>query len=76
MDNIQIFIQQKDTLNTLQSLNELKQVILARHKEYQKIESQNSWSLPLAFIGVAFTLIFGIWSTITSIKKYKNSISV
>jgi len=76
MDNIQIFIQRNDSLNTLQSLNELKQVILARFKEYQKIESQNSWSLPLAFIGVVFTLILGIWSTIFSFKKYKNSTSV
>lgn len=76
MDNIQIFIQRNDTLNTFQSLNELKQVILARHIEYQKIDRQNSWSLPLAFVGVAFTLIFGIWSIIIGIKKYKNSVSV
>ncbi len=32
MDNIQIFIQRNDSLNTLQSLSELKQVILARFK--------------------------------------------
>ncbi|MDP3150101.1 MAG: hypothetical protein Q8N83_13345 [Ignavibacteria bacterium] len=75
MDNIQIFIHRNDTLNTLQSLTELKQVILARHEEYRKIDIQNSWSLPLAIIGIAFTIIFGIWSTITSIKKYKNSVS-
>ena len=69
MDNIQIFIQKKDSINALNTLNELKQVILARHKEYIKIDSQNAWSIPLAFVGIGFTLIFGVWSTILTIKK-------
>ena len=74
MDNIQTFIQNNDDDNSLSNLQQLKQVILARHKEYQKIEQQNKWSIPLAFAGVAFTLFFGIWSTIIAIRKERISI--
>ncbi len=73
MDNVQVFVQKKDSINALNALNELKQVILARHKEYIKIDAQNAWSIPLAFVGIGFTLIFGVWSTILTIKKYRNS---
>ena len=69
MDGIQLFVQKGDTTSSINALNELKQVILARHKEYERIEKQNSWSLPLAIIGVFFTLLFGIWTTVLTIKK-------
>lgn len=59
----------------IQTLSELKQVILARHKEYQRIEAQNSWSLPLSFIGVFLTLVFGIWTTILSIQQSRRKYS-
>ncbi|MCH8034482.1 MAG: hypothetical protein IH950_12110 [Bacteroidetes bacterium] len=58
MDNVQVFVQKKDSTNALNALNELKQVILARHKEYVKIDAQNAWSVPLAFVGIGFTLIY------------------
>lgn len=57
-----------------QSMNELKQVLLSRHKEYLKIEAQNSWSMPLAFAGVFFTIIFGVWSIYLSIRKRRTEI--
>lgn len=69
MDNIQIFIQKNDNQNSINTLNELKQVILSRHKEYERIEKQNSWSIPLAFIGIFFTIIFGIWTTTLAVKR-------
>lgn len=75
MDHIQILLKNgvpEAELNN--SMKELKQVILARHKEYQKIESQNSWSIPLAFAGVFFTIMFGVWSIILSIRKKRNEL--
>lgn len=69
MDNIQLFIQKNDNENITNTLNQLKQVILQRHKEYEKIEYQNSWAIPLAFIGIFLTLIFGIVGIRQSLKK-------
>lgn len=69
MDSIQLSIQRKDTPNGVNQLNELKQVILARHREYERIESQNSWSIPLAIFGLVLTLIFGIWGIAKTIKR-------
>ncbi|MHB1397421.1 MAG: hypothetical protein ACYDAI_03615 [Trichloromonadaceae bacterium] len=73
MDQLQFLVTEKENLQpVIQTLNELKQVILARHKEYQKIEAQNSWSLPLSFVGAFLTLVFGIWTTILSFRQSKN----
>ena len=69
MDNIQLFLQNNDIDNSLNALNELKQVILLRHREYQKVSKQNSWSIPLAFIGIGFTFIFGIITMVKSLRK-------
>jgi hypothetical protein len=70
MDHLQVLITDKENLEpVVQTLNELKQVILIRHKEYQRIEAQNSWSLPLSFVGVFLTLVFGIWTTVLSLKQ-------
>lgn len=75
MDHIQTLIKTQDNSADInQAMNELKQVILARHKEYQKIEAQNSWSIPLAFAGVFFTIVFGAWSIILSVRKKRNEI--
>ncbi len=73
MDHLQVLITNKENLEpVVQTLNELKQVILARHKEYQRIEAQNSWSLPLSFVGVFLTLVFGIWTTVLSVKQSRS----
>jgi len=69
MDSIKLFIQRKDTLNAANQLDELKQVILARHREYERIEIQNSWSIPLAIMGLMLTLIFGVWRIAKTIRK-------
>ncbi len=69
MDNVQLFIQNNDSANSLNTLNELKQVILVRHKEYNRIAKQNAWSIPLAVLGILFTTIFGIWSIISAFRK-------
>ena len=49
MNHIQILLRSNSPQSDIdQSMNELKQVLLARHKVYQEIEAQNSWSIPLA----------------------------
>jgi hypothetical protein len=73
MDQLQLYVTDSKGVKPVeQTLNELKQVILARNKEYQKIESQNSWSLPLSFVGVFLTLVFGVWTTILSVKQSRS----
>ena len=73
MDQLQLLVADKENLQpVIQTLNELKQVILARHKEYQKIEAQNAWSLPLSFVGAFLTLVFGIWTTILSVRQSRS----
>src|SRR4030067_845675 len=60
MDSMQEFIQNGDKPNSLNTLNQLKQVVLARHKEYENIARLNSWSLPLAIASIVLTILFGI----------------
>jgi hypothetical protein len=72
MDGIQVFVQKNDTASSINALNELKQVILARHKEYERIEKQNSWSLPLAVVGVFFTLLFGVRTTVLTLRRVQS----
>jgi len=69
MEQLQLQTLQYDDEMAIRTMTELKQVLLARHKEYQKIEAQNAWSLPLSIVGVFLTLVFGIWSTILSVKQ-------
>jgi hypothetical protein len=69
MNTLQLFINQENWTNALNMLNELKSVILIRHQEYEKIENKAKWSNRLAFIGVSFTFIFGIWTIILSFKR-------
>src|SRR4030067_881998 len=60
MASMQQFIQNGDKPNSLNTLNQLKQVVLARHKEYENIARLNSWSLPLAIASIVLTILFGI----------------
>lgn len=70
MDHIQVLLKSPASGDDLaHALNELKQVLLARHKEYQRIESQNAWSIPLSFVGVILTLVFGVWSLVLAIGR-------
>ncbi|WP_373433480.1 hypothetical protein ACEO96_19005 [Vibrio anguillarum] len=75
MEQLQIQLKNVDDEITSRTMNELKQVLLARNKEYTKIEEQNAWSLPLSIIGVFLTLVFGIWSTVLSIRQSKSKLS-
>ena len=43
-------------------LSELSSVIITRHEQQKKIENLNKYSIPLAVIGTASTIIFGILS--------------
>ena len=72
MEQLQIQLKDVEDEVTSRTMNELKQVLLARHKEYTKIEEQNAWSLPLSIIGVFLTLVFGVWSTVLSIRQSKS----
>lgn len=74
MEQLQIQLKDVDDEVTSRTMNELKQVLLARNKEYTKIEEQNAWSLPLSIIGVFLTLVFGIWSTVLSIRQSKTKL--
>ena len=71
MDNIQALLQKGDVDNSLSILNQLKQVILARQSEYNRIEKQNSWSIPIAIVGAVLTLFFGILSAIRAFRRVK-----
>ena len=52
-----------------QAMNELKQVILVRHNEHMRIAAQNTWAIPLSFVGVLLTLLFGLWTTVLTIRQ-------
>lgn len=70
MEHIQILVKAEAKQDDLSyAMNELKQVLLARHKEYQRIERQNAWAIPLAFTGAILTIIFGAWSVVLGIRK-------
>lgn len=70
MDHLQALLESSAPADKItQTMNELKQVILARHKEYMRIEAQNYWSLPLSIVGIFFTLVFGVWTTILTIRQ-------
>ncbi|NOI83319.1 hypothetical protein F0237_21915 [Vibrio tubiashii] len=69
MEKLQAQTDKYEDQNATKTMDELKQVLLIRHKEYQKVEEQNAWSLPLSIAGVFLTLVFGIWSTVLSIKQ-------
>ncbi len=76
MNHIQTLLRSNGSQSDIdQSMSELKQVLISRHKEYEKIEAQNAWSMPLAFAGVFFTIIFGIWSIYLSIRKRRTEIN-
>jgi len=73
MDQLQILISLPTSKEQVSNvLDQLKQVILARHKEYQRIENQNTWSIPLSFIGILLTLVFGVWTTVLSIRQSRS----
>jgi hypothetical protein len=70
MDYIQTLVSNQASNEDLaHAMNELKQVLLARHKEYLRIESQNAWSIPLAIAGLILTVVFGVWSLVLSIRR-------
>jgi hypothetical protein len=55
-------IKNNDVDSQKYNLNELNSVLSIRYKTYQRANLLNKWSVPLAIIGLMFTLIFGIMS--------------
>lgn len=68
---VQLSIARADSLNGLHQLNELRQLLADRHREYSRIEQQNELTVPLASAGLAATLVLGIWTIVLSFKGRK-----
>lgn len=62
--DIQRFIDVNDSQSALRKLESLAGLIEARQDGFDKLQASNRWSIPLAMIGLVFTIIFGITSLI------------
>lgn len=62
MININSCLESGDTETAKFNLKELSSVVIAKHRINKRNEKVNRWSVPLAIIGLALTIIFGIYS--------------
>lgn len=53
------------------NLNELNSILTLTNNENQELKRQNSWSIPLAIIGLIITLVFGLISILRPISYQK-----
>lgn len=58
----QRFIEKNELNAAIQKIRDLGGLIEARHDAYVKLQSANKWSVPLAMIGLALTIVFGVIS--------------
>lgn len=56
------FIQSNELQAATQKVEDLANLIEARQDAYLKLQSANKWSVPLAVVGLVFTVIFGVMS--------------
>jgi hypothetical protein len=56
------FIQGNELQAAIQKVDDLANLIEARQEAYEKLQSANKWSVPLAFIGLVLTIVFGVAS--------------
>lgn len=56
------FIEGNELQAASQKVEDLANLIEARQEAYEKLQSANKWSVPLAFIGLVLTVVFGIAS--------------
>lgn len=62
MINIDNCLEKNDPVTAKYNLTELSSVIIANHKANKKIEKTNRWSVPLAIIGIAVSILFGVYT--------------
>jgi hypothetical protein len=56
------FIDTNELRAATQKVDDLANLIEARQDAYEKLQSANKWSVPLAVIGLVLTIVFGIMS--------------
>ncbi|MEB3057510.1 hypothetical protein [Bacillus pseudomycoides] len=64
MNDILAYLDRNDNESIKRKLAELSSAIQLRKEEVDKIEKLNTWSIPLAVVGLVLTIIFGIASLI------------
>lgn len=69
MINISSCLEKNVTDLALDNLQELSSVLIAKDKVNKRYEKTNKWSVPLAYIGIAVSLIFGIYTVWCSLNK-------
>ncbi|GAA0404639.1 hypothetical protein GCM10009133_11580 [Cocleimonas flava] len=57
--------------STYYFIDELSTVMSVRHQEYSRAHQTNKWSVPLAIIGLIFTIIFGLISLFSAPNEEK-----
>jgi hypothetical protein len=62
MNDILAFLEKDDKGSIKRKLNEMSTSIQIRKEHLERVEKQNKWSIPLAVIGLLFTIFFGIVS--------------
>jgi hypothetical protein len=56
------FIETNELGAATQKVDDLANLIEARQDAYEKLQSSNKWSVPLAIIGLVLTVVFGVMS--------------
>ncbi len=64
LNDISTFLENNDQESVKRKTSELAGMIQARHNDLASIRNINRWTVPLAIIGLVFTVIFGILALI------------
>lgn len=62
--DIMVYLKKEDSESVERKVRELSNSIEIRQEQLEKFAKQTKWSIPLAVIGLIFTIIFGITSLI------------
>lgn len=60
--DVRKFIEASELHAATQKVDDLANLIEARQDAYEKLQSANKWSVPLAIIGLVLTIVFGVMS--------------
>ncbi len=69
--NLESSIKNNDTQTALFNLTELNNVLKINSENLEILRKQNRWSIPLAFVGLIITILFGIITVLRSISYRK-----
>lgn len=64
LNDMSTFLKNNDLESVKRKTLELAGMIQARHDELEKNRNINKWSVPVAIIGVFFTVLFGVWTLV------------